>query len=164
MADPLDGFEHLTVPDPQGRSDDPYADFREVVRVDQTLAVTTRHSLGKTSRFFVGLAEQRLLASRCPSCHRVWLPPRVHCPHDLAVTTWTELSGRGTLVSWTAPSGAPTDPPFWLAYLALDGADTLFLHRLVAPEGALRYGLPVRVAFGEGPVEHPLELCWFEPD
>jgi uncharacterized OB-fold protein len=163
----LEHAELLRVADPLGRSDDPFAAFREVLRLERSLTVTTRHSLGKTSRFFVALAAGQLLASRCPRCGSVWLPPRAVCPTDLSVTTWTELSGAGTLVSWTSPAAQPSSaqpaPPL-LAYLALDGASTLFLHRLrTADPGALHHGLPVGIVYATEPVDHPLELCWFEP-
>lgn len=154
--------------DPRGRSEDPFADFREVelLRLEQSFRY--RHSLGKVSRFFLALEEEKLLATRCPDCGRVWLPPRPLCAEDLTVTSWTELSGRGRVVSWTlcprAPRYARTGEPYLLAYLELEGASTLFLQRLreVTPE-EMYYGLSVRVVFAAEPVEHPLELFWFEP-
>jgi uncharacterized OB-fold protein len=94
------------------------------------------------------------------------LPPRAICPEDLAVTRWQPLSGQGTLISWTTATSRPPatgDTPQWLAYLALEGADTLFLHHLRASEQVLRHGLPVAIAFAREAVDHPLELCWFEP-
>ena len=166
MISRLSNHDVLTATDPLERAEDPYREFRDIVRIGRDLGVSTRHSLGKSSHFFVALAEGRLLASRCPQCAKVWLPPRAVCPDDLSITTWTELPGSGTLVSWTALAAPrnPADPaPPLLAYLALDGAGTLLLHHLRgADPGALRHGLPVRIAYGSEPVDHPLELCWFE--
>lgn len=167
MASRLRNHTLFSAADPLERADDAYREFRDIVRIDTELAVSYRHSLGKISRFFVALAAGTLLASRCPRCDMVWLPPRAVCPNDLSITSWTELSGRGELVSWTESQlhrSASEQPAGLLAYLALDGAGTLFLHRLRGAEAdSLRHGLPVEIVYGTGPVEHPLELCWFEP-
>ncbi|UCC74427.1 MAG: Zn-ribbon domain-containing OB-fold protein [Gemmatimonadota bacterium] len=161
-------LERLRADDPLGRSEDPFADFREVLLLGLEHRFRYRHSLGKSSRFFLALEEGVLLATRCERCGRVWLPPRPVCPNDLQVTRWTELSGKGTLESWTlcprAPHYARTGEPYLLAYVALEGVSTLFLHQLrgVGPD-ALQHGMELHAVFGNEPVDHPLERFWFEP-
>lgn len=158
-----------TVTDPLGRDQDPFADFRRVMLLELEQRFRYRHSLGKTSRFFLALEEGVLLGSRCCACGGVWLPPRALCPDDLTITSWQQLPGTGRLMSWTGCSRAPSyadtgGAPYLLAYVALEGASTLFLHRLRGvDEGELEHGMPVRVAFSRGPVGHPLERFWFEP-
>ena len=48
------------------------------------------HSYGGWGRFFTGLTEGKLLATRCPNpgCdeNRLWLPPRCDCPD-----CWTRM-------------------------------------------------------------------------
>jgi uncharacterized OB-fold protein len=156
------------VADPLAREPDPYAEFRDVLRLEREQTFQYRHSLGKYSRFFLALEQGRLLATACPACGQVWLPPRPHCPRDLAIMNWTELSGRGTLMSWTeiprAPRYADTGSPYILAYVALEGASTMFLQRLRVADGVpLEHGMPVKTVFTPEPVSHPLELFWFEP-
>ncbi len=52
-----------------------------------------------------------------------------------------------------------------LAYVKLEGADTLFAHvlRNFGDAAALYHGLPVMAVFDEGPVAHPIHLLAFEP-
>lgn len=149
-------------------AEDAWADFRDVEVLDLRLEFRFRHSLGKVSRFFLALEERRLLATRCPTCKTVWMPPRPVCGNDLAVTQWTELSGRGTLAvgslsaySLTA-AGAGTQLMF--GYIALDGASTMLFQQLrnVDPD-ALVTGLPVKAVWNDAPVDHPMRLFWFEP-
>lgn len=163
-------LESVKAKDPLGRegAEDPWADFRDVEILDLRLEFQFRHSLGKVSRFFLALEERRLLATRCPTCHTVWIPPRAVCGNDLAVTQWTELSGRGTLavgsVSAYSLTSADANTQLMFGYIALDGASTLLFHQLrkVEPD-ALVAGLPVKAVWGDSPVDHPMRLFWFEP-
>lgn len=157
--------------DPLGRppEQDPWRDFRQVEVIDLQLAFAFRHSLGKASRFFLELERCRLLGTRCPRCATVWMPPRAACGNDLAVTEWVELPGHGTLAAatrcaYTLTTGGGRDE-LVLGYVALEGASTLLLQQLrnYGDPGRLRAGLPVRVAWADGPVRHPMELFWFEP-
>ncbi|MBI3961593.1 MAG: OB-fold domain-containing protein [Deinococcus sp.] len=156
--------------DPLGRVSDPWADFRQVEIINIEKRFTYRHSLGKVSRFFLELEQGRLFAAACPRCAQVWLPPRPVCPHDLAITTWRELSGKGTVAAFTTCPKTPHyiwgQEPLVLAYVDLEGASTLFLHQLrnYGDPSRLKVGLLVRAVFSQEPVDHPLELFWFEPE
>ena len=82
MADLVDAkLDEQAMEDPLGRAaaDDPWRDFRQVERLDFPLEFHFRHSLGKVSRFFLELESRRLMATRCPECGRVWMPPRPIC-------------------------------------------------------------------------------------
>lgn len=163
-------LQQLTVADPVGRSPDPWAAFREIEVLGLDWQQSYRHSLGKYSRFFLELENGRFLATRCPACGKTWAPPRPVCPDDLTVTSWVELSGLGHVVSFSVLHYAPAlaahlPTPYVLAYVKMDGADTLFAH-LLQNYGDLeevQHGLPVRVVFNMGPVEHPILLMAFEP-
>ena len=52
--------------DKQG--DDIWADFRTVERLNIEMTQTYKHSLGKYSRFFVELENQKFLATTCDTC------------------------------------------------------------------------------------------------
>jgi uncharacterized OB-fold protein len=164
-------LESRVVEDPLGRpaADDPWAAFREIEFLDFPLEFRFRHSLGKLSRFFLALEQRRLLATRCPRCGDVWMPPRAVCPNDLEVTHWHEVPGRGTLEAaalsaYTTKTDGGSDE-LVLGYVALEGTSTLLLQQIRGygdPE-RLVAGLPVRVAWSDAPVDHPMELFWFEP-
>ncbi len=57
------------------------------------------------------------------------------------------------------------EPPYVLAYVAMEGADTLFTHILtdVGTLDALHHGMPVQVVYTDGPVDHPILLMAFQP-
>lgn len=159
----------FTATDPRHGESDLWRDFRRVEVLDLELGFTFRHSLGRASAFFLDLERRRLMATKCPRCATVWMPPRAVCGNDLAVTQWTELSGRGHVVAaaecrYTATArGGPGTTV--LGYVALEGASTLLLQRIRHAGGRdVLSGLPVRVAWAREPVAHPMELFWFEPE
>ena len=165
-------LEALHAEDPLGRDfrADPWRDFRQVELLDFALEFRFRHSLGKTSRFFLELENRRLMGTRCPRCGTVWMPPRATCGNDLEITQWTELPGRGTLAvaspcAYTLTTGGGENE-LVLGYVALDGADTLLLQQIrsYGDSDRLTEGLAVKAVWADGPVAHPMEAFWFEPD
>ncbi len=147
---------------------DSFADFRDIALLEYQQEFSYRHSFGKTSKFFLALADKQLLATQCPVCSSIFMPPRAVCPKDLNPTKWLELSGSGTLESWTLcpfpVSYAKTESPYILAYIRLEGTQSLFLHQLRNINSAdLSFGLNIKVVFGESMQKHPLDQFWFEP-
>lgn len=147
---------------------DPWADFRDVEMIDLRMEFQIQHSLGKLSRFFLELENRRLMATECPRCGAVWLPPRVICPEDQAVAEWREMPTVGRLaaaVSSAYTRGGASDEPLVLGYVEIDGATSLLLHQIrnFGDVARLTAGAPMKVAWAEQPVAHPMELFWFEP-
>lgn len=164
-------IDGVTMPDPRGRSpeDDPWREFRDIERIHMGLEFHFRHSLGKVSRFFLELENRRLMATRCPTCAKVWMPPRPLCADDLTITEWLELPGNGvleaaSLSAYTLTTGGGEDQ-LVLGYVRLEGADTLMLQQVknYRDPSVLEPGLPVNVAWSDKPVGHPMESFWFEP-
>ena len=156
--------------DPFGRSgiDDPWHAFRNVERLDMELHFQFKHSLGKVSPFFLALEEKRLLATRCPECGKVWMPPRVHCGDDLAITDWVEVADSGvleaaSLSAYTLTTGGGKDTLI-LGYVTLEGTDTAMLQQIrnCQDPGKLVPGAAMTVKWATEPVDHPMQLFWFE--
>ncbi|MDH3667928.1 MAG: zinc ribbon domain-containing protein [Paracoccaceae bacterium] len=153
--------------DPMGRGpDDPWRDFRTVERLDMELHFQFKHSFGKLSPFFLALEERRLMGTRCTECGKVWMPPRVHCGDDLAICEWVELPGEGvleaaSLSAYTLTTGGGEDT-LVLGYVTLDGADAAMLQQVRNCDSPAP-GLRVKAVWAERPVEHPMQLFWFEP-
>ncbi|MEM7029955.1 MAG: Zn-ribbon domain-containing OB-fold protein [Chloroflexota bacterium] len=170
MATISNKLKQEQISDPLNRTTDPWADFREVEVLGLEWTQNYRHSLGKYSRFFLELENKRFFATRCPKCGQTWVPPRPACPNDLAITEWLELSGQGEVVSFSVLHYAPAmlshlETPYVLAYIKMDGADTLFAH-LLQDYGDLKnvhHGMPVQVVYSDGPVDHPIMLMAFAP-
>ena len=163
-------IDEQTFSDPHGRpaDTDPWRDFRQVERIDLGLEFHFRHSLGKVSRFFLELEQRRLMATRCPACGKVWMPPRALCGDDMTITEWLELPGRGvleaaSLSAYTLTTGGG-EAKLILGYVRLEGADTLMLQQIRNVDAAdLQPGLAVKVVWAGEPVGHPMESFWFEP-
>ena len=156
---------------PAGEAEDGdrFAAFREVEILDMQMAFGFRHSLGQLSRFFLALEERKLLATACPRCGQVWLPPRPLCPDDLAVTEWRALAQRGRLavgsLSAYTLKTAGGERQLMLGYVEVEGASSLLLQQIRnLGAQALEPGLPLKVVWSDEPVEHPMELFWFEPE
>jgi uncharacterized OB-fold protein len=98
--------------------------------VEQNWDVTYQHVADEvTATFLRTLAEEgRLIGRRCPRCERVLLPPTELCDRDLCPTEeWVDLPLSGTIRAATIvfrPVRGLFDPPYALAYVEVDGADT----------------------------------------
>lgn len=98
--------------------------------VEQQWNLTYRHTADEvTATFFRALRDDgKLLGIRCPECGRVLVPPREFCDRDFCRTTdWAELGLEGTLELFTIvyqPIKGLPEPPYVIAYVRPDGADT----------------------------------------
>ncbi len=105
------------------------------------------------SAFFRGLAEGRILGQRCPTCGKVYVPPRSACPVDgVATTDEVELAHTGTVTTFCVVNvpflGQKITPPYVSAYVLLDGADIAFLHLIQGiPADEVRMGLRVKAVW-----------------
>jgi uncharacterized OB-fold protein len=62
-----------------------------------------------TQPFWDAAARHRLVAQRCADCGRLRMPPSPFCPACRSqACDWSELSGRGTLYSFTIVASAVT--------------------------------------------------------
>jgi uncharacterized OB-fold protein len=108
-----------------------------------------------TRPFWAGAARGELVLPRCDPCRRfVWYPDGVCRWCGGAERTWTPVSGRGRLFSWSVVHRAFIPQladlvPFVTALVAIDEDPAVRLATYVvdcAPE-RLRIDLPVRVVF-----------------
>jgi len=125
------------------------------------------HAYGGWGRFFKGLEQGKLLATRCSNADcaekRLWLPPRCECPdcwHDM---TWVEAPQQGHIYTWSVvkypgelfklPPGTP------LISVEIEGACTKMMSYL--KEGEPKIGLPVKAVFNtQRPTHSILDLAW----
>jgi len=123
------------------------------------------------STFLVALRdEQKILGIRCDTCNKVFIPPRATCERCFSDLTdkWVELPGTGivtgfTVVRYEEPY-QPKKPPFVLALIRLDGADTPFVHLLESGDPAeLQIGLKVKAVFAEKRIGSLLDISHFAP-
>jgi uncharacterized OB-fold protein len=102
-----------------------------------------------TSRFLRGIAQGKILGQRCPSCAKVYVPPRGSCPTCAVPTTdEVQVTGKGTVTTFCIVR-IPSDslsipPPFTCAHIILDGADLPFFALIQeCPFDQVRMGMRV---------------------
>jgi len=79
----------------------------------------------KVSDFAVHLKDGRLMGSVCQKCGYKTFPPRADCPECLSGEfSFREISGRGTVYTWTridaAPTGFEDAVPYTIAVVDLE--------------------------------------------
>lgn len=93
------------------------------------------HSYGQDSPFFAGLANKKLLGTKCKKCGNVFATPKMACMECGAECDWTELPQEGKLHSFTVCHfGAEAfldQTPFILGLIEFENANTLFLSRVL---------------------------------
>lgn len=105
------------------------------------------------SAFYRAIAEGRIIGQRCPTCGKVYVPPRSACPADGTPTTdEVELSHTGTVTTFCIVNvpflGQRITPPYVSAYVLLDGADIAFLHLILdIPAEEVRMGMRVKAVW-----------------
>ena len=62
----------------------------------------TSENMITVDNYFKYLADKKLMASKCPTCNQIDLPPRRLCSECLAEAEWMELSGKGTLKTFSS--------------------------------------------------------------
>jgi uncharacterized OB-fold protein len=115
------------------------------------------------ARFFAGLRERRILATRCAASNMTYLPPRAYCERSFEpCDAWVEAGLAGTIEAATIVTAAFESlppPPYAIAYVRLDGVDTALLNfvrdidltDVPAAAAKLAPGTRVRVRFIDAP-------------
>jgi len=148
--------------------------FRDANGVDSLVikfpyAIDYIHSYAEDSRFFLGLAQGKILGSRCTdrTCGFRFATPRSHCMVCGHPTDWFELPKRGRLHSWTTchfgSEAFLKETPYNLALVEFEGADSVLLVRLKdCVESEIYVGMPVEARFNPTP-KYLVTDVWFVP-
>lgn len=102
--------------------------------------------------FYRFCAEKKLMAVRCAKCDRVTVPPRNMCVHcGGSEVAWTELPGRGKLVTYTvihiSPARFQSFAPYVVGIVEFDeGARLPGMIRNLKPE-SIKVGMELGVDF-----------------
>ncbi|MEV3858896.1 OB-fold domain-containing protein [Streptomyces sp. NPDC050095] len=149
--DPADAPEDAQVAPHDGQFEDPVSGIVAFARLDYTYGPG-----GAQSRYIHALADRRTVGERCPSCRKVYVPPRGACPTcGVATTDQVEVGPAGTVTTYcivnVKAKNLDIELPYVYAHIALDGAD-LALHGRIAgiPYDQVRMGLRVEPVWTEG--------------
>lgn len=125
------------------------------------------HSYGGWGKFFRGLREKKIFATRCtnPQCaeQRLWLPPRCECPDCWHPMEWAEAPQVGTVYTHSTvtypgelfklPAGVP------LISVEIEGVCSKLMSWM--KEGRPEFGMKVKAVFNtENPTNTILDLAW----
>ena len=93
------------------------------------------HSYGQDSPWFAGLANKKLLGTKCQKCGYTFATPKLSCMECGGECDWVELPQEGKIHSFTVCHfGAEAflnETPFILGLIEFNGADTLLMTRLL---------------------------------
>ncbi|MFF2008360.1 Zn-ribbon domain-containing OB-fold protein [Streptomyces sp. NPDC058195] len=149
--EPYDGEDTGQAAPHDGGFADPVTGIVTPARLDY------RYTPGRAQSAYLGaLAQRRIVGERCPSCHKVYVPPRGACPTcGVATTEQVEVGPRGTVTTFCIVNikakNLDIEVPYVYAHVALDGAD-LALHARIGgiPYDQVRMGLRVEPVWTEG--------------
>ena len=135
------------------------------------MAFPQRPSAGTlNTRFLTEIRDnQRIMGIRCPQCNKVYVPPRGTCFRCFSnLEEWIELSGNGTVASYTVVDYLepfhPIKAPFALANIRLDGADSDLTHLLSEVDlDKITIGMKVQPVFKEHREGNILDIEYFKP-
>ncbi|MFE9239507.1 Zn-ribbon domain-containing OB-fold protein [Streptomyces sp. NPDC007007] len=150
--EPYEGEPGRCEPAPQtGEFADPVTGIVAPARLDYV------HTPGRAqSAYIEALEERRMVGERCPSCRKVYVPPRGACPTcGVATAEQVEVGPRGTVTTFCIVNikakNLDIEVPYVYAHIALDGAD-LALHGRIGgiPYDQVRMGLRVEPVWSDG--------------
>ena len=97
----------------------------------RTLRITYNLPITRTSKFWQGLKEGNVYATKCKNCNKLYFPPVADCGAcGSSEIEWVELSGEGEIVTFTQvivkPASFSEEPLYIVAIAKLkDGVKAL---------------------------------------
>lgn len=123
-----------------------------VTMVDTPIRLDYSYTPGvAASRFLRSLERGEIVGQRCPTCGKVYVPPRGACSMcGIATSEELTLTGKGTVTTFCVTS-VPSPglvPPYVTAWIRLDGADitSMFLIQDCDP-AEVRLGMRVEAVW-----------------
>jgi uncharacterized OB-fold protein len=126
------------------------------------------HSFGQDSPFFAGLANKKILGTRCAKCDYTYATPRLACTHCGSETDWVELPQEGRVHTFTTcyygSEEFLKETPFHLVLVEFDGVDTLLLSRLIGVDDPrdIKIGMKIKARFRRNSQFKPTDV-YFVP-
>lgn len=139
-------------------------------KIPGELSVSFRYTPGVgNTAFFEALRDRGVfLGSRCDDCAVTYVPARIFCERCLVeLEPGEECGPDGELVSWTVArvdvDDRALDQPVTYGLVRLDGADTVFLHRLIHVDDPPEIGGRLRAVLAEDRTGSIFDVEGFAP-
>jgi uncharacterized OB-fold protein len=126
-------------------------------------------------RFYDGLEKQRVTGIRCPSCKKVYIPPRKVCGGCFKTIplegNWVDLASRGTLVNFTATRYSVSErrkkkneKTTIVGLIKVEGADSAIIYPLLdVQEQDVKLGMKLDVVWNKKLTGSPNDIKGFKP-
>jgi len=137
MEETEDGTTLYNVPFPSELTPEALQALKKMapIIVKNPYSITYIHSYGQDSPWFAGVANKVLLGSRQPETGYTYATPRGHDMYTGKENDWVELPQEGTIHAFTVchfgSEAFLPETPFVLVLVEFEGADTLFLGRMI---------------------------------
>jgi uncharacterized OB-fold protein len=104
-------------------------------------------------QFYKFIAQQKLMAGKCTRCGKIHLPPRPLCDNCFSQEfTWTEVSGKGKLLTYSVIHIAPQQfqalAPYAVGIVQLENGAKIPGMITAVPHDQLRIGMDLTIDFG----------------
>jgi len=103
-------------------------------------------------QFYKFMTQEKLMVGKCKKCGKIHLPPRPICDNCYSVEfTWTEISGKGKLLTYTVIHVAPPQfqalAPYTVGIVKLENG--LKLPGMISdlPHDQLKIGIDMNIDF-----------------
>ncbi|MEO0116791.1 MAG: Zn-ribbon domain-containing OB-fold protein [candidate division WOR-3 bacterium] len=121
-------------------------------------------------KFFRAIKEEgKFLATYCPKCDFVFLPPKIYCEFCFeTLTEWREIPNRGRLEGYTilflGPDGKELSQPELVGLIRMENTDTVIVHRLgeMEPE-EIEIGMELEAVFKREREGEINDILYFRP-
>jgi len=140
--------------------------------VEGKLALPYSYFAGRVgSKFLTTIRDQKkILGIKCNKCKQVYVPPRQTCDvcmEDIR-NNWVDVKNTGEVTNFTVvryqDGHLPRKPPYILAMIRLDGADTSLVHVVEGIDvDKAKVGMKVRAVFAKETTSTILDIDHFEP-
>jgi len=137
VEETLEGQILFNVPFPKKLDAEALAFLKQLqpIILKQHYGIDYIHSYGQDSPFFAGLANKVFLGTRDPDTGYTYATPRGHDMYTGQPTEWVVLPNEGRVHAFTVCYFGSEEflpqTPFVLALIEFEGANTLFLTRLI---------------------------------
>jgi uncharacterized OB-fold protein len=140
--------------------------------VEGKLALPYSYFAGRVgSKFLIAIRdEKKIMGIKCNKCNQVFVPPRQTC--DVCMEdirdNWVDVANEGEITNYTVvryrDKHLPKDPPYVLAMIRLDGADTSMVHVVEGVDvDKVKTGQRVRAVFADETTNTLMDIDHFEP-
>ena len=148
------------------------AERKEVRAIETPTSLTYTYSPGRAAtRFLRAIEQKKLTGQRCPSCNKVYVPPRGACARcGVPTEEQVPLGDKGTLVSFCVVNvsfhGGTQEIPYTTGNILLDGSDQPIMHLIQeCPVDQVRIGMRLEAVWVDdselGPTMESIK--WFRP-